>query len=304
MIVSFEQMLEKAKQGEPMVLAGAAAQDVDTIKAMAAAEEAGMIRPILVGDIPTIERVMKEEGVTFRNAELVQADDMVEACAKAVELVRLGKADFLMKGLVDTNIFLKAILNKETGLPVHGLLSHVMTFDTLGAYHKLMITSDGGIVLYPTLEQKIGLIKNCLPVAKALEIENPKVAVLCAKEKVNPKMPATVDAAELKKLGEAGEFGPNVLVEGPIAMDMAVSAHCAEVKGFKSEVAGDADIFIVPNIEAGNIMGKTLGDILGAKAAGVIVGTDTPIVMCSRADNDETKLCSIALGCLMAGLNK
>ena len=138
MIVSFEQMLEKAKQGEPMVLAGAAAQDVDTIKAMAAAEEAGMIRPILVGDIPTIERVMKEEGVTFRNAELVQADDMVEACAKAVELVRLGKADFLMKGLVDTNIFLKAILNKETGLPVHGLLSHVMTFDTLGAYHKLI----------------------------------------------------------------------------------------------------------------------------------------------------------------------
>ena len=288
MIVSFEQMLEKAKQGEPMVLAGAAAQDVDTIKAMAAAEEAGMIRPVLVGDIPTIERVMKEEGVTFRNAELVQADDMVEACAKAVELVRLGKA----------------ILNKETGLPVHGLLSHVMTFDTLGAYHKLMLTSDGGMVLYPTLEQKIGLIKNCLPVAKALEIENPKVAVLCAKEKVNPKMPATVDAAELKKLGEAGEFGPNVLVEGPIAMDLAVSAHCAEVKGFKSEVAGDADIFIVPNIEAGNIMGKTLGDILGAKAAGVIVGTDTPIVMCSRADNDETKLCSIALGCLMAGLNK
>lgn len=142
-----------------MVLAGAAAQDVDTIKAMAAAEEAGMIRPVLVGDIPTIERVMKEEGVTFRNAELVQADDMVEACAKAVELVRLGKADFLMKGLVDTNIFLKAILNKETGLPVHGLLSHVMTFDTMGAYHKLMITSDGGMVLYPTLEQKIGLIK-------------------------------------------------------------------------------------------------------------------------------------------------
>ena len=289
MIVSFEQMLEKAKQGEPMVLAGAAAQDVDTIKAMAAAEEAGMIRPVLVGDIPTIERVMKEEGVTFRNAELVQADDMVEACAKAVELVRLGKADFLMKGLVDTNIFLKAILNKETGLPVHGLLSHVMTFDTMGAYHKLMITSDGGMVLYPPLEQKLGLIK---------------VAVLCAKEKVNPKMPATVDAAELKKLGEAGEFGPNVLVEGPIAMDLAVSAHCAEVKGFTSEVAGDADIFIVPNIEAGNIMGKTLGDILGAKAAGVIVGTDTPIVMCSRADNDETKLCSIALGCLMAGLNK
>lgn len=240
MIVSFEQMLEKAKQGEPMVLAGAAAQDVDTIKAMAAARGGGMIRPVLVGDIPTIERVMKEEGVTFRNAELVQADDMVEACAKAVELVRLGKADFLMKGLVDTNIFLKAILNKETGLPVHGLLSHVMTFDTLGAYHKLMITSDGGMVLYPTLEQKIGLIKNCLPVAKALEIENPKVAVLCAKEKVNPKMPATVDAAELKKLGEAGEFGPNVLVEGPIAMDLAVSAHCAEVKGFKSEVAGDA----------------------------------------------------------------
>lgn len=304
MIVSFEQMLEKAKHGEPMVLAGAAAQDADTIKAMAAAEKAGMIRPVLVGDLSVIRRVMQEENITFCNARLVQAADMAEACDKAVELVRRGEADFLMKGLVDTNIFLKAILNKETGLTVHGLLSHVMTFDTMGAYHKLMITSDGGMVLYPTLEQKIDIIKNCLPVAKALEIEEPKVAVLCAKEKVNPKMPATVDAAELKKLGEAGEFGADVLVEGPIAMDLAVSAHCAEVKGYRSPVAGEADIFIVPNIEAGNIMGKTLGDILGAKAAGVIVGTDTPIVMCSRADTDETKLCSIALGCLMAGLKK
>ena len=195
MIVSFEQMLEKAKHGEPMVLAGAAAQDADTIKAMAAAEKAGMIRPVLVGDLSVIRRVMQEENITFCNARLVQAADMAEACDKAVELVRRGEADFLMKGLVDTNIFLKAILNKETGLPVHGLLSHVMTFDTMGAYHKLMITSDGGMVLYPTLEQKIDIIKNCLPVAKALEIEEPKVAVLCAKEKVNPKMPTTVDAA-------------------------------------------------------------------------------------------------------------
>lgn len=302
MITSYAQMIEKAKMSEPMVLAGAAAQDADSIKAMAAAEAAGMIRPVLVGDIPTIERVMKEEGVTFQNAEYVQADDMVTACDVAVGLVREGKADFIMKGLVDTNIFLKAILNKEHGLPINGLLSHVMTFDTKGAYHKIMITTDGGMVMYPTLEQKVGLIKNALPVAYALEIEEPKVAVLCAKEKVNPKMPATVDAAELKKMCQEGAFGEKVYVEGPMAMDLAVSKHCAEVKGFESPVSGEADIFVVPNIEAGNIMGKTLGDILGATAAGVVVGASVPIVMSSRADTDESKFCSIALGCLMAAL--
>lgn len=300
MITSFSQMIEKAGSAKAMTLAVAAANDADTIKAAAAAEAAKLIHPILVGDIPTIRRVMAEESITFENAEFVQAEDMAEASDMAVALVREGRADFLMKGLVDTNIFLKAILNKEHGLPIHGLLSHVMTFDTHGAYKKLMLTTDGGMVLYPTLEQKVGLIKNCLPVAAALEIDEPKVAVLCAKEKENPKMPATVDAAALKKMAAEGEFGEHIFVEGPIALDLAVSARAAEIKSFCSPVAGDADIFLVPNIEAGNIMGKVLDCILGATAAGVVVGADVPIVMTSRSDSDETKLCSIALGCLMA----
>ena len=301
MITSFEQMIQKAAQNKPMRLAGAAAQDDATILAMHKAEEMGMIVPYLYGDIPTIEAVMKEHNITFKNATFVQADTMEEGCAKAVKAVADGEVDFIMKGLVDTNIFLKACLK---GLPVDGLLSHVMTLDTHGAYHKLLITSDGGMCLYPTLEQKKGIIKNALQVAAALEIEHPNVSCLCAKEKVNPKMPSTVDAAELKKLGQEGYFGENVTVEGPIAFDLDTTKEAAKVKKFDSPVCGETDVFIVPNIEAGNIMGKIFDVIYGATAAGVVVGCPVPIVMSSRGDSDASKMASIAMGSLMANLKK
>ena len=301
---NFEELLESLKnRPERRRMVVAAANDAHTLEAVFRAERDGIITPILVGDKNTIRSVAKELSHTVTREAIYDCADDQAASELAVQLIREGKADFLMKGKTDTKVVLKAVVNKEYGLGLGRTMSH-FTILQLPGYHKLIAVVDGGMVPYPTLEQKKDIICNTVQTMRALGCECPKVGVLACVEKVNPKMPATVDAAELKKLGEAGEFGPNVLVEGPIAMDLAVSAHCAEVKGFKSEVAGDADIFIVPNIEAGNIMGKTLGDILGAKAAGVIVGTDTPIVMCSRADNDETKLCSIALGCLMAGLNK
>ena len=300
MIASFSDMMQKVKQNGPMRLACAAAEDEASLCALQQAEEAGIAVPILLGDPQKIGALMEEHHICFKSATVIPCENMQQSCEKAVAAVKNGDADFLMKGLVDTSIFLKAILNKERGLPVHGLLSHVMTFDTCGAYHKLAITSDGGMVPYPQLEQKQGIIKNALQVARALEIEEPKVSVLCAKEKVNPKMPATVDAAALKQMGEQGVFGDNVIVEGPIALDLAVSKKAAEIKSFFSPVCGETDIFIFPNIEAGNIMGKTFISIYDALAAGVVVGCSVPIVMCSRSDSDKNKLYSIAMGSLMA----
>lgn len=301
MITNYKQLLEKARGNKPMRLVGVAAQDVDTISAMYEAEKVGIITPILVGDTKKMEQVMAEQKISFQNAAFIHADTLEGSAALSVELIRSGKGDFLMKGLLDTNIFLKAIVNKETGLPKGKVLSHVMTFDTGDHYHKIIISSDGGMCLYPDLEQKTGIVQNALQVARALEVDTPKVAIICAKEKVNPKMQPTVDAAELKKMGQEGAFGENVLIEGPISFDLAISAHWAQVKGFQSPVAGDADVVILPDIDAGNLLGKCCTALFGARAAGVIVGSSVPVIMTSRADDKETKLYSIALGCVMAG---
>lgn len=300
MITCYQQLLERARGGEPVRLVGAAAQDADTLLAMYEAEKAGIITPVLVGDTEEIARVIQAEGIEFHHAVMYHADSLEESAAKAVELIRTGEGDFLMKGLLDTNIFLKAIVNRETGLPKGKVLSHVMTFDTGEHYHKIIISSDGGMCLYPDLEQKAEILKNALKVAKALEVEQPKAAIICAKEKVNPKMQPTVDAMELKTMGQNGVFGENVTVEGPISFDLAISAHWAQVKGFDSPVAGDADVVILPDIDAGNLLGKCCTALFGARAAGVIVGSSVPIIMTSRADDKESKLYSIALGCLMA----
>lgn len=300
MITSFTQLLERVKTGAPMRLACAAAQDDASLLALSEAERQGIAVPLLVGCKAEMDDVMQRRGIRFTNAQFVEAGGMEESCAAAVRLVREGQADFLMKGFADSSIFLKAILNRQTGLPVRALLSHVMTFDTHGAYHKLLLTTDGGMVPDPDLDKKKKILCNALCVARALEIDTPKVAVLCAKEKPTPRMPATMDAAELKQASLRGEFGEHVIVEGPIAMDIAVSAHAAAVKHFLSPVSGDADILLMPSIEAGNIMGKTCDTLFGADAAGVVVGCDVPIVMSSRADSDASKLYSIAMGSLMA----
>ena len=300
MITNFTQLLEHVRTGRPMRLIGVAAEDDATILAMYEAEKEGLITPVLVGNQEKIQAVLQKHQLQFANAEFIQADTFEQSAAVSVELIRQKRGDVLMKGLLDTSIFLKAIVNKQTGLPIHGLLSHVMVFSVPAHYPKLILTSDGGMVLYPDLEQKKHILHNSLLVAKALEISHPMVAVLCAKEKVNPKMPATVDAAALKELALAGEFGPDVTVEGPISMDLAFSKEHAQVKGYTSAVCGETDIVILPNIEAGNIMGKTISTLYGDSCAGVIAGCRTPIVMPSRGDTDQSKLYAIALGCAMA----
>lgn len=299
MIKSFDELMKVAQEQVSMKMSVAAAQDEDVLIAVCDAAKKGIVEPILVGNIEEIKSIATKNNLDISGYEMISADDLVEAARKSVELVSSGKADFVMKGLIDTAILLKAVLDKEIGLRTDSQLSHVMVYD-LPAYHKLIYLTDGGMNITPDLDAKIKITKNAVHVVKAMGVETVKVACLAAKEKVNPKMPATVDAAELEKLGKSGEFGKNVIVEGPLAFDLAVSEEAAKVKKFKSEIAGDTDILVVPTIEMGNGIGKTMTYFANAESAGVIVGAKAPVVLVSRADSAAAKLNSIALGSIIA----
>lgn len=299
MIKNFESLLSAAKEQKRMRLAVAAAEDQDVLGAVVKASEMGIVEPILIGNVALIQEIAKEEGLNLNGFKLVEAADLAESAKIAVKMVKDQEADFLMKGLLDTAILLKAVLDKEYGLRTNSQLSHVMIYD-LPAYHKFLYLTDGGMNIDPTLEEKTKIVQNAVDVARALGVETVKVACLAAKEKVNEKMPATVDARALENQCKEGVFGSSVIVEGPLAFDLAVSAEAAKIKGFKSEIAGDADILMVPNIEVGNGIGKTMTYMAKGESAGVIMGAKVPVVLTSRADSYETKLNSIALGSVIA----
>lgn len=299
MIKSFEDVLKIAKERGPKTVAVACAQDVDALMAVENARKEGIVKGILVGDGVAIKTIADDKGIDLGNFEVIDIPDLAEASLKAVELVSSGKAHMVMKGLVDTAIILKAVLNKEVGLRTGNVLSHVAVFD-IPAYHKLLLVTDAAMNIAPDLNAKKQIIENSLVVANALDVEVPKVAVVCAKEKVNPKMPATVDAGELVKMNEEGSLS-GCVVGGPFALDNAVSKQAAALKKIDHPAAGDADIILCPNIESGNIAYKTLSFLVGdSKNAGIIVGAKAPVVLTSRADDEATKLNSIALGTLMA----
>lgn len=299
MIKNFEQLMEAAKSQKKMRLAVAAAEDSDVLGAVAKASELGLVEPILIGNVAEIEKIAAEEGVNIANYTKVDVADIYEAAKTAVKMVKDGQADFLMKGLLDTAVLLKAVLDKECGLRTDSQLSHVMIYN-VPSYHKFIYLTDGGMNIDPTLEEKVKIVKNAVDVAKALGVETVKVACIAAKEKVNEKMPATVDAKALENMCKDGVFGKGVIVEGPLAFDLAVSEEAAKVKGFKSEIAGDTDILMVPNIEVGNGIGKAMTYMAMAESAGVIMGAKVPVVLTSRADSYEAKLNSIALGSVIA----
>lgn len=299
MIKTMEDLLKKAKAQNRMRLSVAAAQDEEVLTAVVEAAEMGLVEPILVGDEKAIRGICEEHHLNIEGYEIIDELDLTETARKAVALVSGGKADFVMKGLIDTSILLKAVLDKEIGLRTDSQLSHVMVYE-VPAYHKLLFLTDGGMNMYPDVQTKAKIINNAVLAAKGLGIESVMVACLAAKEKVNPKMPATVEADELKQMGLAGAFGEAVTVEGPMALDLAISKESAEIKKFKSPVAGEADILLVPNIEMGNGIGKTLSYFASAKSAGVIMGASAPVVLVSRADSHENKLNSIALGSVIA----
>lgn len=299
MIKNLQDMLAKLKGNDKVILSVAAAEDKEVLIAIKDAVEKEIIKPILVGQADKIKAISKEIGFSLEGIEIINAESIEESAKIAVELVSSKKADFVMKGLLDTAVLLKSVLNKDYGLRTDSLLSHVMIYE-LESYHKLLLLTDGGMNIAPDYDQKEKIVKNSIQAAKSLGMETVKVACLAAKEKVNPKMQATVDADLLQKACKDGKFGENVLVEGPLAFDLAVSKEASEIKGFKSEVSGDADILVVPTIEVGNGIGKSFTYMAKSKSAGIIMGAKAPIVLVSRADSHESKLYSIAYGALVA----
>lgn len=298
MIKNFDELLQIAKSRSKMKLSVAAAQDAEVLLAVDNARSIGLIDGILVGDIIKIKEIAEACSINLSDYEVIDVKDLTQAAKVAVGLVSSGKADFLMKGIIGTAELLRAVLDKETGLRTNSLLSHVMVY-SVPAYHKLILLTDGGMVMYPDLQQKIQIIQNAVKAAEALGITPINVAPLCAVEVVNPDMQSTIDAAVLTKMNQRGQI-KGCIIDGPLALDNAISAEAARHKGITSPIAGETDIFLVPNIEAGNLLGKSLTYFAGAKSAGVIMGAKCPIVLVSRADTSQTKLYSIALGCISA----
>lgn len=303
MINKLEDILQKLKGDKKVILSVAAAHDEEVLLAIQSAVEKNIIVPILIGEENKIREISKEIGFNLDGIKIIQKNTIEECAEAAVKLVSSKEADFVMKGLLDTSIILKAVLNKEWGLRTESLLSHVMVYE-IPTYNKLLVTTDGGMNIAPDYEQKVKILKNAIEATKPLGLEEIKVACLAAKEKVNPKMQATVDARALEEACEKGEFGEGVIVEGPLAFDLAVSKEAAQIKGFESKVAGETDIMLMPTIEVGNGIGKALTYFAGGKSAGIIMGAKAPIVLVSRADSHESKLYSIAYGALIAGHNK
>lgn len=303
MIKKLDQMLDVLKGSEKVVLSVAAAHDEEVLLAIKSATEMNIITPILVGQEDKIRKISDEINFDLNGIKIIDKD-IIEECAEvAVKLVSSKEADFVMKGILDTSVILKAVLNKEWGLRTDSLLSHVMVYEA-DFYPKLLVTTDGGMNIAPNYEQKVKILKNAIKATEPLGLETIKVCALAAKEKVNPKMQATVDAKELEDACKNGEFGENVIVEGPLAFDLAVSKEACEVKGFKTEVGGDVDIILMPTIEVGNGIGKAFTYAAGAKSAGIIMGAKAPIVLVSRADTHESKLYSIAYGAIVAAHKK
>lgn len=298
MIRNFQDVMMIAKERGPKIVSVACAEDVEVLVAVNEAKKEGIAEAILVGDLAKIQAIALEKNIDLNQFQVMDIKDATEASRKAVELVSTGKAHMVMKGLVDTSVILKAVLDGEIGLRTGNVLSHVAVFDVKG-YDRMFLVTDAAMNIAPDLQTKKQITENAVQVAHALDIEEPKVAVICAKEKANPKMPDTMDAAALQEMSEKSKI-KGCLVGGPFALDNAVSVEAAKHKGIDHPVAGYADILLAPDIEAGNVLYKSMVFFAGAKNAGVIVGAKAPIVLTSRADSDEAKLYSIALGVLCA----
>jgi phosphate butyryltransferase len=297
MIRKLDEIIALARNGVKKTLAVAAAQDKEVLTAVAEAVKLGIVDAILVGDEKRILTIAQDEELEIGAMEIVDETDIKKAAEKAVGMVSAGRAHYIMKGMLNTSDLLKAVLSKEAALKGNSLLSHVMLYE-VETYPKLLFLTDGGMVTYPGITEKVEIINNAVKVAHCLGIDSPKVAPLCAVEVVNPSMQATVDAAVLVQMNRRGQI-KGCVIDGPLALDNAVSKEAAHHKGIISEVAGDSDILLVPNIEAGNLLGKSLTYFAKAENAGVIIGAKCPVVLVSRADSARSKLYSIALGAVI-----
>lgn len=296
---SFEELISKANQKTLKKVSVSNAQDEPVLQAVKAAKEQNVATAILVGDEAKIREIAASIDMDLTDFEIINEPDTEAAALKAVELVHNGKADILLKGLLETKTFLKSVLNKEVGLRTGKMLSHVCVFEIEGI-NRLLFFTDVAFNTYPTLADKVNIINNAVEVAHACGIECPKVAPLCAVETVNPKMQPTVDADNLTKMYEGGDF-KGCQIYGPLSMDLAIDPEAAVHKGVTNPVAGHADILLFPNIDAGNITYKILVRTANVKIGNVLVGTSAPVVLTSRSDDFQTKLNSIALATVIAG---
>jgi phosphate butyryltransferase len=292
---SLNDILALAKKIGPKKVAVALAEDEKVLLALEQARKERIIEGILVGTKEKIEKLTLKNEIDIQKFEIKEEPDGFLASLKCCELINKGEANLMMKGLVGTAFFMKAILDKEKGLGIDKLLSHAAVFE-IPRYPKLLMITDAAINIAPSLMEKAQIIQNAVDVLHSLGIETPLVACIAAVEKVNPdKMPATVDCACLSKMAQRGQI-KGAIVDGPLGLDNAVSEKSAEVKGIKSQIAGKADILLCPNIETGNVIYKTLIEFAFAKCAAIVAGTKVPVILTSRADSHETKFMSIALG--------
>jgi phosphate acetyltransferase len=294
----YEALIARCRDLEPVATAVAHPCEKTALKGAIEAAELGLIAPILVGPVAKIEETAKQAGVDLAGTRIVDAPHSHDAAFKAVELVREGHAELLMKGSLHTDELLGEVVKGQTGLRTGRRLSHVFIMD-VPSYHKVLVVTDAAINIAPTLEDKVDICQNAIDLAVSLGVERPKVAILAAVETVNSKMVATLDAAALCKMAERGQITGGVL-DGPLAFDNAISKEAARIKGISSEVAGDPDILLVPDLEAGNMLAKQLIFLANAESAGVVLGARVPIILTSRADSVRSRIASCAVAALVA----
>jgi len=297
MIARLDELFEEASRRGPKRVAVAQAANDLVLKAIQETAEMGFVQPLLVGRADEIHAEAELIGYTVPDDQIVHVETRAEAAAKAVELVRTGKADILMKGYLHTDALLKAVLERDTGLRSDRLLSHVFLMQ-VPTYHKLLAVTDAAINIAPDLLQKAAIVQNAIDLMCRLGIERPKVAALSAVETINPRIPSTVDAACLHKMSERGQITGG-LVDGPFAFDNAISRQAALEKGIDSPVSGDADILLAPDLDSGNILSKNLEYLAAAQMAGIVLGASAPIVLTSRSDPPRARIYSLALATIL-----
>jgi phosphotransacetylase len=298
----YEQMLAKCKNLKPVPTAVVHPCEESALAGAIDAANLGLIIPILVGPRDKIEAVAKSAGIDISKYQIVDTPHSHGSSVKAVELVREGKAELLMKGSLHTDELMAAVVSREGGLRTERRISHVFVMD-IPTYHKVLFVTDGAINIAPTLEDKADICQNAIDLIIALGLKKPKVAVLAAVETVTSKMPATIDAAALCKMAERGQIKGGIL-DGPLAFDNAISKQAAETKGIRSDVAGDPDILLAPDLEAGNILAKQLSFLANADSAGLVLGARVPIMLTSRADSVRSRIASCGVAMLAANARR
>ena len=297
----YERLLERCKALEAIPTAVAHPCEESALTGAVEAAQAGLIVPILVGPAAKIEEIAKSANIDLGKIPIVDAQHSVDSAKKAVDLVKQGRAEVLMKGSLHSDELLSAIVSRDGGLRTGRRISHVFVMD-VPTYHKVLIITDAAINIAPTLEDKVDICQNAIDLVNSLRRDNPekpKVAILAAVEIVTTKMPATIDAAALCKMAERGQIKGGIL-DGPLAFDNAISKQAAEMKGIKSAVAGDPDILLAPDLEAGNILAKQLTFLANADSAGLVLGAKVPVILTSRADSVRSRITSCAVAILVA----